>query len=862
MRAGNCGAQGELVGKASAIDTSRASRRIIERPRLTRLLTESESRVMLLVAPAGYGKTTLAGEWLRDRRHVWYQATPASSDVAALALGVANAATEVLPEASDRLRAHLKVVPDPATAPTAVADELVAALVGWPPRTRFVIDDCQYLAESAAAERLIELLVSQTSIPFLILSRERPSWITAKKLLYGDVREFGRTELAMTREEAAATLNNAHDEMPGLVSLAEGWPAVIGLAALVREPTHLDKETVPETLHEFFAEELYHGLEPSLKWSLAQLSLAPSIDERVIRLVFGDDGGGLLSQGYRSGFLSKSLRGYEMHPLLRQFLHTKIPEFHDEDVERTARSLANAYITYSLWDDAVSVAEERDLHEVVLEVLKQALESALSEGRVTTVERWLQFARVSAPTTSAVRLAEIEVSFRTGEVAAAREDARQLVRTTRPDDPLASRIYLRAGQIAHLDDRLDEAVGLFAEAQDAATTPFDVRQAVWSRFVSLTDLDNRDAAEEALKTLDELPQLGVDDLLRASQARLQSALRWGGVTEALHAVARTLSLVDRSEDPFVRTGFLQTYGISLILSARYEEAANIAEREIQEAQRFNLDWVLPHALEMQASAAVGRRDFQTAIKTLTRVRELAAGNAHTELNVDVLRARIHLCNGAPERSVALLEGRDVTSASPGMHGDFLATLGTSLICAHRIDEGLASLGLSEEVTTHLEARTLSAFGRAIARHLSRLNGDSQAEALRQACAVASETGNLDAFVTSYRAFPALLGTLAGIGDAAPRFVEVARELDRTLADSFGLAKPARRREDGELLTRREREVLELVSQGLSNRQIARTLWIAESTVKVHIRHVFEKLGAKSRTEAAAMAGDVLSGGDA
>ncbi len=812
---------------------------------------------MLLVAPAGYGKTTLAREWLRDREHVWYQATPASSDVAALALGLANSAAELVGARLDDLRAHLKVAPDPATATAAVADELASALAGWPTTARLVIDDYQHLVESAAAERLIELLVSQTSVPFLIASRERPSWITAKKLLYGDVREVGRTELAMTREEASATLQNAGDEMPGLVSLAEGWPAVIGLAALLPNASHLDSAEVPETLHEFFAEELYQGLDPSLKWSLAQLALAPSIDERVIRGVFDDEVGRLLSRADRCGFLSKSLRGYEMHPLLRQFLHTKIPEFDAAAVSKTASSLAHAYMECSLWDDAISVAEECGLNEVVLEVLEQALESVLSEGRVATVERWLQLARVSAPTASAVRLAEIEVAFRTGHVAAAREDARQLARSTGIADPFASRIYLRAGQIAHLDDRLDEAVELFGQAQEAAVTPADVRQAVWSRFVSLTDLDDRQAAEEALRTLEELPPLAVDDLLRASQARLQSALRWGGVPAALDAAARTLSLVDHSEDPFVRTGFLQTYGISLILSARYDEATSIAEREIEEAQRFHLDWVLPHALEMQASAAVGRRDFQTALKTLNRVRELAAGNAHTELNVDVLKARIHLCSGAAERSVALLEGRDGAATSPGMHGDFLATLGTSLICANRIDEGLAWLDLAEDVTTHLEARTLSAFGRAIAKHLSSNEADVHVAALGEACAVASETGNFDAFVTSYRAFPALLRTLASIGDAVLQFAALARDVDRGLADSFGLATPTRRRQVGELLTRREREVLELVRQGLSNRQIARTLWISESTVKVHIRHVFEKLGARSRTEAAAMAGDVL-----
>jgi DNA-binding NarL/FixJ family response regulator len=52
------------------------------------------------------------------------------------------------------------------------------------------------------------------------------------------------------------------------------------------------------------------------------------------------------------------------------------------------------------------------------------------------------------------------------------------------------------------------------------------------------------------------------------------------------------------------------------------------------------------------------------------------------------------------------------------------------------------------------------------------------------------------------------------------------------------------------LSPREREVLELVGQGLTNADIASALFISESTVKVHVRHILEKTGARSRTEAA------------
>jgi ATP/maltotriose-dependent transcriptional regulator MalT len=374
--------------------------------------------------------------------------------------------------------------------------------------------------------------------------------------------------------------------------------------------------------------------------------------------------------------------------------------------------------------------------------------------------------------------------------------------------------------------------------------------------VTLTDLDDREGAAAVLATFESLPPLRVEDLLRVSQARLQSALRWGGVVSAVEATGSALELLDRSDDPVVRTGFLQTYGVASILAARYADAASIARREIEEAQKFGLEWVLPHALEMQASAAAGQRDFSAALKTLGRVRRLAAGNAHTELNVDVLKARIHLCNGAPDRAIDLLDGRDGAATSPGMHGDYLATLGLCLICAGRTAEGATLLDKAEAVTTHLEARTLSAFGRAVAAQLAGPGNTAGSQPLRTACGVATETGNLDAFVTAYRACPALLQTLLEVEDAA-NFSHVVLENDPGLARSLGLAPHSPEREIPQGLTRREREVLALVSQGLSNRQIAHTLWIAESTVKVHIHHVLDKLGVQSRTEAAAMASEVL-----
>jgi NarL family two-component system response regulator LiaR len=58
---------------------------------------------------------------------------------------------------------------------------------------------------------------------------------------------------------------------------------------------------------------------------------------------------------------------------------------------------------------------------------------------------------------------------------------------------------------------------------------------------------------------------------------------------------------------------------------------------------------------------------------------------------------------------------------------------------------------------------------------------------------------------------------------------------------------------GHDLTEREREVLELMVEGLNNREIAERLIISNSTVKNHVSNIFSKLGTSSRTQAVALA---------
>src|SRR3954471_16483302 len=97
MRSGAGGTRGGME-ETTQLVLPAGRRHIIERPRLTRLLDQTSARVIMLVAPAGYGKTTLARQWLSSRPHAWLQATPASSDVAALAMSLLEAVRKLAPE--------------------------------------------------------------------------------------------------------------------------------------------------------------------------------------------------------------------------------------------------------------------------------------------------------------------------------------------------------------------------------------------------------------------------------------------------------------------------------------------------------------------------------------------------------------------------------------------------------------------------------------------------------------------------------------------------------------------------------------------------------------------------------------------
>lgn len=92
-----------------------------------------------------------------------------------------------------------------------------------------------------------------------------------------------------------------------------------------------------------------------------------------------------------------------------------------------------------------------------------------------------------------------------------------------------------------------------------------------------------------------------------------------------------------------------------------------------------------------------------------------------------------------------------------------------------------------------------------------------------------------------------------IREACSGKLVLSEELTEVLAKSFRDDNSKERDDNYNSLTRREKEILKMIAEGLSNKMIGRQLNIVEATVKVHVKHLLKKLGLRSRVEAAVWA---------
>ncbi len=349
----------------------------------------------------------------------------------------------------------------------------------------------------------------------------------------------------------------------------------------------------------------------------------------------------------------------------------------------------------------------------------------------------------------------------------------------------------------------------------------------------------------------------LDTVVWTSCNMIVSCIRGAEFERAVQWIRAADIFTRRYGCPYLFSECRTDYGGVLVAMGDWHQA----ERELQTAIELSRDAIPVHHRRALATLA----ELRVAQGRVEEAERLVAELEDSEAATPVW-ARIHLLRGRPASAAAtihrrlaqigeerlesalLLELLGEAEIEQGEHqpaaerGHRLAELGESSGCRIAAARGrrlwgraLAAGGQAERAGAHLDA-ALTAF--------VRLEMPMEVARTRVLCARMLARHAPEVAIAEVRLALAAFEDLGAGGDA-----DAAAAFLRQLGVKAARAGP---RGVGPL-TKREREVLSLLAEGLSNQEVAARLYLSRKTVEHHVAHVLAKLGVRTRAEAAAEA---------
>jgi DNA-binding NarL/FixJ family response regulator len=345
-----------------------------------------------------------------------------------------------------------------------------------------------------------------------------------------------------------------------------------------------------------------------------------------------------------------------------------------------------------------------------------------------------------------------------------------------------------------------------------------------------------------LRDLEQHVDTSPDHLLRLGQAKLVVAERKGHLSKALASALAVEPLLDQVNDPYIRTGFLNNLSHALGLAARYAEAEDAARRQLEEAKHFRPTFAVPAGLINLAVAHLGLGSLAAATAA---IEQAETRDSALRIKRDTVRACIALARSDSRRAVEDLRALNIEDGRPDLVSEALAVLALAEACIGDRASAEATIAAATAVPTDVAPTVFVSAAAAILA----CNDDEATLSgrLENLAAAVAQTESYDSLICALRGSPYLLEVSLNHSDmrSAVR-VAALQSGDTALARALGLS-PTRSRGG---LSSREIEVLKLAADGLNNAQIGARLFISPKTVKTHLQNIYEKLDARSRTEAA------------
>jgi LuxR family maltose regulon positive regulatory protein len=821
---------------------------IIERPRLIARLGEGGgARVSVLAAPAGYGKTTLARQWSerQDGPVAWYRTTRASGDVALLAVQLDDLLASIAPELP-REPEKVATIASVNPSPQPLGRAILRTFETLSRDVLLVVDEWE-AAATDEAEELLSMLVEGLDIRVLITTRTRPEWFTPRLEVYGEGLEIGVDELTMTDEEAALVLNSvgAVAGRARLMRTADGWPAVLGLAAMSGDVDFTSSRLLSHTLYEFLASELLASAAAKTQDALMLLAVAHITDVDVAHTVLGADADDVIADAMERGLISVTEhKSLSLHPLLRELL---VHRFDEVDAEARAALLVRSRRLFNLsrWDEALCVAEVSKDAAFATEAVEAALDDLLAAGRTSSLQRWVSASRAAGVEGGLIDYAESEALLRGDALDPALALATQAAGSLEGD--LAARAHIVAGTSAHLADRPSRTevhAGLAAACAENRETR---EGALWLRYLSALSRQAPDPSER-LDDFRTAAGHGLKESLMIATGKLGLAELEGGLEDAIDDARAVLEVAKRGADPIAHTGLLSCYSAVLVMTGRYEEGLTSSKTLATVAENSGVEFAAPYAQLYSARAYIGLRRFAVADRVLSALER----DMHSEprsffvQDLRVQRARLYASVNDLQRAFDVLSLDPLERAARTSRGESIGWRALFTATAGDAPRAKALAEESRRVSRDLGTRAISHSAQAIIA-LREQQHDATVGHLRKVVA----TGMWDPVVIAVRAMPPLGAFIAKRVEWRSWLQELlGSSRDVSLAASLGLRIPRAAKQRATALSPRETEVHELLAQGLKNEEIANLLYISLSTTKVHVKHIYEKLGVRSRLEAA------------